>query len=723
MGTLQPQLRWHVETLRLGAEAFDPRTGRNGKFGLTGYPSCADPRLARFPVHDNYRRERPELPKPQGMWISASGDHQDAWVEFELPAVTTLGEIWIWNWNDGPEIGRRARSLVIRTSASTTRAGQLGQVDYRKGTTREAAFPDIGPVQGRRPDLVLTFPPGTRSRYVRLEKIKNFGKDKHVGLAEVLILAAVSDKDGPVAKETREEPGANKEPHWHLFLDNHVVSRSSGFRRVVHHPRRRGVVLKAEKPWETYGTTPMYVGRRPDGTLECYYQSIWRNRGGGYVNKMAYAVSKDGLHWHKPHLGLVEAPTTIHEHPRLPLGVSSGKGMKNNLIPTGHPRNLMLHGNVDDPKKRFVMTTAFRVGAPLVFLEQTPDFIGDPEWKSRLGPVVGMKPSHYNALEFWDASSEEWVYMRQAPNHPPIRCAGRYATKDLKNWTLNHYFYPDCDDSSDPRSFPEVYGLMSIYTEGLVLGFVEWFKGDRTHSNPNLYEDGHNRPTTSEGLIGKSVSKGTMELRLAVSRDGGRTWDRKVSRRPWIRHGTEQDSEDRLVRIFCPPVRMGDEDWFYCSQYNGDHATGAGYYHDRDGSKIEGVLFTQKHNRFVSLEAHNIPQILITKPIKVTGSRLQLNVDASRGRVLVGVGIDKVIPNKTGSWPFQAVLPHYMVKDRWQRTHLEKGFHVTDCVEIRENCIEHDVAFKSAGVSSLLGKTVRLYILVQDANLYGFRFK
>ena len=107
----------------------------------------------------------------------------------------------------------------------------------------------------------------------------------------------------------------------------------------------------------------------------------------------------------------------------------------------------------------------------------------------------------------------------------------------------------------------------------------------------------------------------------------------------------------------------------------------------------------------------------------MTGKRLQLNVDASRGRVMVGIGIDKVIPHKQGRWPFRAKLPHYMVKDRWERSHLEKGFGVTDCVEIRENCIEYDVQFKQASVEKLMGRTVRLYIVAQDANLYGFRFK
>ena len=79
---------------------------------------------------------------------------------------------------------------------------------------------------------------------------------------------------------------------------------------------------------------------------------------------------------------------------------------------------------------------------------------------------------------------------------------------------------------------------------------------------------------------------------------------------------------------------MGEEDWFYCSGYDGDHCA-ANYYHDRGYNVIRGTLYTQKHNRYVNLTAGNTPQILITKPLKVTGKTLQLNVDASRGHVAV----------------------------------------------------------------------------------------
>ena len=126
---------------------------------------------------------------------------------------------------------------------------------------------------------------------------------------------------------------------------------------------------------------------------------------------------------------------------------------------------------------------------------------------------------------------------------------------------------------------------------------------------------------------------------------------------------------------------------------------------------------------YVSMTAGNTAQFLITKPLEVTGKTLQLNVDASHGEVRVGIGIDKPIQHKHGAWPFKAILPHWMVEDRWEQTRLEKGFHIYDCLAVQTDCIEQNVRWKEAKLEALMGRTVRLYIMVQDADLYGFRFK
>lgn len=55
------------------------------------------------------------------------------------------------------------------------------------------------------------------------------------------------------------------EAHWHLFLDDCELARTTGFDRVVHHPEPRGVVISADRPWETVGVSPQYIQRNADG--------------------------------------------------------------------------------------------------------------------------------------------------------------------------------------------------------------------------------------------------------------------------------------------------------------------------------------------------------------------------------------------------------------------------------------------------------------------------
>ena len=74
-------------------------------------------------------------------------------------------------------------------------------------------------------------------------------------------------------------------------------------------------------------------------------------------------------------------------------------------------------------------------------------------------------------------------------NRLPLRCAGRYVSSDLTQWRLNHYLYPDADDSTDPRACAEVDRLLGIHVEGIALRCAHEFPCDRTHNNPQLYED------------------------------------------------------------------------------------------------------------------------------------------------------------------------------------------------------------------------------------------
>ena len=167
------------------------------------------------------------------------------------------------------------------------------------------------------------------------------------------------------------------------------------------------------------------------------------------------------------------------------------------------------------------------------------------------------------------------------------------------------------------------------------------------------------------------------------------------------------------------PVRVNDEDWFYIGVFNGDHlasrvnAQRSPFYHDRI-RKSRIALFTQKHNRYVSLQANTQLETLITKPFVVNGDTLQLNVDATRGRVRVAIAEYK--PVLTLKDTTYSIDPHLMEQN------VLPGFTRDDCVPVEVNSIEHTVQFKQgASLKALQGKKVVLFIEMLDSNLYSFR--
>src|SRR5580704_11018530 len=95
----------------------------------------------------------------------------------------------------------------------------------------------------------------------------------------VLTLALLLITNGAVrAADTVETDSPKAVPvdqRWQLFLDDYIVARSTGFDRVVHHPRAMGVVIPADKPWESLGNEPEFFTRRQDGSFLGFYEAIW----------------------------------------------------------------------------------------------------------------------------------------------------------------------------------------------------------------------------------------------------------------------------------------------------------------------------------------------------------------------------------------------------------------------------------------------------------------
>jgi hypothetical protein len=536
------------------------------------------------------------------------------------------------------------------------------------------------------------------------------------------------------------------EPHWELLLDDHILARSTGFDRVIHHPRARGVALPADKPWESSGIQPLYVERRADGSFILFYNAMWwdidrageiksqsmrNDRPHQVFSAIGMATSEDGIHWTKPNLGLIDAPAAVDRKRNAPFPSPVGTTRENNLgVPFIIAQDLARHGNVSDPEKRYAVRTspeylrAFHVASQEIpessrgyFAREIPDFLHDPDWKSKLQDSGGDFNPRRHSLHYWDDQHSEWVTLDQgvAPHWLPSREIARFASKDLKSWTSSAVIYPDAADPHDLECYDEPMMMLPWCQEGLVFGLLGWFHSDRTHADsmPNLVS------TPEHPNVWPWARKGTCEIRITISRDGGHTWDRTSSREAFIPHGTEADAYDRLLVWGPPPVRVDDEDWFYIYAANQDHLNtlntpGQETYHHSGPRVAHVLLYTQKHNRYVSMRARSRGENLITKGVQVNGGTLQLNIDADHGAVRVGIASADPVPTFNGTVPSEA--PHLRLK------HMLPGFTFEDCEPIFANSTEHVVRFKTANVASLRGKSVCLLFEMTDADLYGFRF-
>lgn len=513
--------------------------------------------------------------------------------------------------------------------------------------------------------------------------------------------------------------------HWQLFIDDVAIARATGMDRVVHQPRPLGVVIPADRPWETFGTAPTFVGRRHDGTFFAFYNAYWwdtaaqaridRDRAHDFKTGQAYATSRDGIHWEKPILGLVEAPAGIDWEKFPPFPSPKGSSKENNLGVPFSVFDLGQYGNVTDPAKRYAIYHNGRG----YFAKEIPDFLKDSKWQEKLVDSGGRFSPRGRALHFWDNLHEEWVGIVQnvVPHWLPAREVARFASKDLARWTSDVVLAPDPADSHVPHRYDEPMGMLPFCDEGVVIGLLSWFHSDRTHPDggPVLQK------TEQHPYIWPWARKGVNEMRLTLSRDGGRTWDRTSSRQAWIPHGTEEDAYDRLVIGATCPLRVGDEDWFYMNVVDGNHLVIRNsvdqmpYYRHRVVKHLT-ALYIQKRHRYVSLRAHNQAEVLITKPFTVDGDTLQLNVDASRGLVKVGIAAYEPVPSLDGA--ALTLAPHMLEHN------LVAGFKLDDCEPIYADSIQYDVKFKQgASLKPLAGRKVVLFISLLDADLYGFRLQ
>jgi hypothetical protein len=178
-----------------------------------------------------------------------------------------------------------------------------------------------------------------------------------------------------------------------------------------------------------------------------------------------------------------------------------------------------------------------------------------------------------------------------------------------------------------------------------------------------------------------------VDVQLASSRNA-KHWDRLI-REPIIPCSSVKGAWDygNNCTSSDPPVRVGDELWIYYS--------GRSTMHNEVPNRGAIGLGTLRLDGFVSMNAGEEEGTLLTKPVRLCGKDLFLNVDAAEGVVQCEVLTDSSGPIR--------------------------GFSRADCRPINKDRVREPVRWGSGkDLSSVSDKSVRLRFFLSNAQLFAF---
>lgn len=450
----------------------------------------------------------------------------------------------------------------------------------------------------------------------------------------------------------------NVDSFWELFVDGAVMdSMKGGAQLRLHHPVPQEVVFECDRPWE--GNTSAYFSILQDGSLyRMYYRGSdydVRAKKATHPEVTCMAESTDGIRWERPNLELY----------------TFNRSRRNNIVWMG-PESHNFAPFVDtnprcSPDARYKALGGNHEIGLIGF--RSKDGV---RWRKigERGVITGGAFDSLNTA-FWDEQN------------------GRYLAY-CRVWTGGGF---------------EGYRDIAVCESG---DFITWTKlrpldwGDAPHEhlytnairpyfrNPRILLGFPMRFVPNRAKVPEDPFPALCDNVLIVSRDGYRfkRWTEAFQRpgpqrERWVNRNNMPVWGLAVTRSRLPGCP--DEISFYSVE---------GYY--LPGSTARVRRFTLRLDGFVSVNAPYAGGEVLTRPVTLQGSRLQVNYATS------AVGSLKVEITDPQGNPL-------------------KGFTAEDCVEMYGDEVEAEVKWKNADIRHLRNRNVRLRFLLRDADLYAFR--
>ena len=492
----------------------------------------------------------------------------------------------------------------------------------------------------------------------------------------VLPTVSIALLSAGAARSAAEEPvdvGSRLE----LMVDDFLIERMSASVELrLHHPVRREVVITFDRPWEGNACSCCTVIQ--DGDLyRLYYRGSCMKIGEGRITYThpevtCYAESRDGVTWTRPNLGIVEYEGSTANNIILmssALGEGAGNGVSHNFSP-------MLDRNPDcRPSEKFKALGGS--GHGLLALASADGI----HWSLLTEkPVVTEGAFDSQNLAFWDSLRGCYLeYHRASRGGRDVMTA---ASNDFLTWSKPEWL------AYAPGRTTELYtNQITPYHRAphLYLGFPTRYiagRGWYSSMNENISKaSGYRRCGTDYTDTG-----------FIASRDG-KTFN--VWPEAFVRPGPSPElwmygfgySAWGMVETASSVPGGPREISFYISDAGG--WTGPGNSLCRYTLRLDG---------FVSATAPISGGELVTRPIVFDGEALRINFETSAaGSVQIEIQDAQGKP--------------------------VKGFALADCPVLFGNSTDHAVEWKGeAKLADLAGRPVRLRFVLNDADLYAFRF-
>ena len=468
-----------------------------------------------------------------------------------------------------------------------------------------------------------------------------------------------------------------------LLVDEFLIERTGGTVELrLNSPVEREVVFTHDRPWEGGYSGYNTLFRDGDGYRMVYRAAAWPGIGKEPTLSVCLAESRDGIHWVRPELGLVEFQGS----------------KKNNIILSGEISNTFVPFKDTNPaarpEERYKALAALSDPRGL-YAFASPDGI---RWrKISDAPVITRGKFDSQNVAFWDSERRRYrAYHREMrgpndeirPQGPqlgldpdgPARDVLTSTSPDFLNWSEPRWLqYPGA-----PRQQLYLNQIRPYYrAPQLLLGFPGRFMAGR-EIEKGLPITEH--PSYRYGSISETL--------FMSSRDGlsfkrwGEAFIRPGPRRErWI-----YPASFPAYGLLVTPAETADRP-DELSLYVND-----GGYWTANGKASRLRRYTLRIDGFVSARAGLSGGELVTRPLVFQGRELTMNYATSAA----------------GSLQVE-------IQDAGGRA--VPGFSLAESPEIFGDRIDGPLAWKGrADLGSLAGKPIRLRVVLKDADLYSFRF-